>query len=261
MTEDSSTPVTVGDAADGIRVITIDRPERRNALNFAVKNRIAQVVAELDADPEVRVIVVTGSRGYFVAGTDVAEMASLTPTDHTVGETDRMFQRLWECQTPLIAAVEGYALGGGCELALSCDLVVASRAAVFGLPEVRLGVMPGAGGTQRLVRIVGKYQALRMLLTGDTVDGTRAFELGLVSELSDPGAALDAALDLARRISSMPGMAVKGILDVVEAGADLPLTSALRLERKQFQLLFDTHDQKEGMAAFLEKRPPLYTDR
>lgn len=246
----------VGD--DGVAVITIDRPRRRNALNLDVKRRLVDAVATLEADDRVRVIVLTGAGGYFVAGTDIDEMASMTPTSHTLDATDQVFTTLRNCGKPIVAAVEGYALGGGCELALACDLVVAADGARFGQPEIRVGIMPGAGGTQRLLRTIGKYQAMRMMLTGEPVGAREAFASGMVSELCPDGEALDRARATARTIAAMPPLAVRAIRDVVRQGQDAPLETALLLERKAFQLLFDSADQKEGMAAFLEKRAPRY---
>lgn len=260
MTEHSTAPVA-WHIADGVGVITIDRPHRRNALNLDVKHRLTQAVLALGADPAVRAIIVTGAGGYFVAGTDIDEMAAMTPTSHTLDATDQVFTTLRACRTLLIAAVEGYALGGGCELALACDLIVAAEGARFGQPEIKVGIMPGAGGTQRLLRTIGKYQALRMMLTGEPVSAHAAFACGLVSELCADGTALARATALAHTIAAMPPLAVRAILDVVQHGQDAPMDTALLLERKAFQLLFDTQDQKEGMRAFLEKRPAHYEGR
>ena len=183
-------------------------------------------------------------------------------TSTAIGLYGRHGERYWEaiarCPKPVIAAVNGFALGGGCELAMHCDLIVAGASARFAQPEVRVGVMPGAGGTQRLVRAVGKFQALRMLFTGCTVRAPEALAIGLVSEVAADGQALDRALELARQIAGLPPLALAQIKEVVLAGADLPLDQALALERKAFQLLFDSHDQKEGMRAFLEKRTAEY---
>lgn len=254
-------PVSHRMAGDGVAVITIDRPRRRNALNLDVKRRLTEAVLALNADASVRVIVLTGAGGYFVAGTDIDEMASMTPTSHTLQATDQVFTTLRHSAKPLVAAVEGYALGGGCELALACDLIVAAEDARFGQPEIKVGIMPGAGGTQRLLRTIGKYQALRMMLTGEPIDARAAFACGLVSELSPTGAALDQALALARTVAAMPPLAVRAIREAVQLGQDAPLETALQYERKAFQLLFDSADQEEGMRAFLEKRPPRYVGR
>jgi enoyl-CoA hydratase/carnithine racemase len=246
-------------AAPGVALLTIDRPARRNALNLAVKRELSDALERLDADESVRAIVLTGAGGYFVAGTDIAEMASMTPTTHTAEATDRVFTVMRNCRKVLIAAVEGYALGGGCELALACDLIVAADTARLGQPEIRVGIMPGAGGTQRLVRTMGKYQALRLVLTGATIDAPAALAAGMVSEVVPHGQARERACALAAEIAAMPPLAVQAILDVVDLGQDVPLATALALERKAFQLLFDTADQREGMRAFLEKRAPRFT--
>lgn len=255
---DAATSPVSWQVAGGVAVVTIDRPRRRNALNLEVKRLLTTAVLSLDADPAVRAIVLTGAGGYFVAGTDIDEMAGMTPTSHTLDATDQVFTTLRGCRTLLIAAVEGYALGGGCELALACDMIVAAEGARFGQPEIKVGIMPGAGGTQRLVRTIGKYQALRMMLTGEPIAAREAFACGLVSELCLDGQALTRALALAQTVVAMPPLAVAAILEVVRLGQDAPLDTALLLERKAFQVLFDSHDQQEGMRAFLEKRPAQF---
>jgi enoyl-CoA hydratase/carnithine racemase len=250
--------LTVERARPGVFVIAIDRPERRNALNLEIKTGLAKLVETVDSDPSTRAIVITGGQDVFAAGTDLAEMETLTPTAHTLKTTDRVFTVIRNCAVPVVAAVEGYALGGGCELAMSCDLIVAAESSRFGQPEIRVGVIPGAGGTQRMVRIMGKYRALRLLLTGDQITAEEAYTIGLVSEVTPDGTALPRALQLAHSIASMPQLAVRAILELVAAGADAPLETALLLERKAFQLLFDSSDQKEGMRAFLERRSPEF---
>lgn len=259
--EEPEQVIVVDEADQGVCLITVNRPARRNALNLQVKQLLADAIEALDRDPAVRVIVITGAGKCFVAGTDVAEMQRLTPTAHALLATDRMFVALRRCAKPLIAAVEGYALGGGCELALSCDLIVAGEGARFGQPEIRLGVMPGAGATHRMVRTIGKYQTLRWLLTGDQFDAKSAYAVGLVSEVTEDGNALGRSMDLARSIGQMPAMAVRAIKEVVQVGADAPAEAAMLLERKAFQVLFDSADQKEGMRAFLDKRPPQFHGR
>ena len=254
----SPEPVTQHHASDGVAVITLNRPERRNALNLDIKARIADAVLALEADTSVRVIVLTGAGGCFIAGTDIAEMEPMGPAQHQALATDRMFTVLRHCPKILIAAVEGYALGGGCETALCCDMIVAGESARFGQPEIRVGVMPGAGGTQRLLRTIGKYRTMKLALTGEALTATEAFQAGLLSEIVPDGSALDRALALASTVAAMPQLAVHAIKDVVQLGQDVPLETALALERKAFIQLFDTSDQKEGMRAFLEKRPPRF---
>lgn len=244
-----------------IGVVTIDRPERRNALNLAVKAGIVRAVQTFDSDDAVAAIVLTGAGNAFVAGTDIAEMAGMTPSDHVRLDTDRVFHIVRGAGKPVIAAVEGYALGGGCELALACDLIVAADDAQFGQPEIRVGIMPGAGGTQRLLRTAGRYKTLLWTLTGDAIPAREAHAANLVSELVPPGGALARALALGEKIAAMPPLAVRAIRDAVRLGADVPLETALALERRYFERLFDSQDQKEGMRAFLEKRKPVYQGR
>ncbi|MFC7734562.1 enoyl-CoA hydratase-related protein [Roseomonas sp. GCM10028921] len=261
MSGDEGRGVISHEVADGLGVITINRPERRNALNLQVKEGIAGAVEALAADEAVRVIVLTGAGGTFVAGTDISEMERMRPADHAALATDRVFTVLRGCPKVVVAAVEGYALGGGCELALCCDLIVAGEGAKLGQPETRVGIMPGAGGTQRLVRLMGRYRAMRLILIGEAVGAREALALGMLSEVVPDGTALDRSRELARTVAAMPPLAVRAIKEVVGLGADLPLEVALSLERKAFMLLFDTADQKEGMRAFLEKRRPSYSGR
>ncbi len=241
-----------------IGIVTIARPERRNALNLQVKAEIVEHLEAHAGDAGVAVIVLTGEGGYFVAGTDIGEMAQMSPTDHVRLATGRVFDVLRQSPKPVIAAVEGYALGGGCELALACDIIVAADDAQFGQPEIRVGIMPGAGGTQRLLRTVGRYKTLLWSLTGQMIPAREAFAGGLVSELAATGQALARSIEIAEQIASMPPLAVQAVREAVRLGADAPLEAALSLERRLFERLFDTHDQKEGMRAFLEKRTPVY---
>ena len=243
---------------DGVAVVTIDRPKRLNALNLAVKGLVDQAIRALTQDDGVRVIIITGGGGTFVAGTDITEMRDMSPSDHTRLKTDQMFHSVRNCPKPLIAAVERFALGGGCELALACDLIVAGEDAKFGLPEIKVGIMPGAGGTQILLRTIGKYQAMKLILTGEPISASQAMACGLISEVTSPGQALARALEIGRTIAAMPPLAVRAIKEVVRQGQEMPFSAALALERKSFQLLFDTRDQVEGMQAFIDKRPPQF---
>lgn len=254
-------PVTCTREGTDIAVVTIDRKERRNALNLEVKNQIADLFEELAADRSLRVIILTGSNGIFVAGTDIGEMVTMSPMEHALLKTDRVFHAVRKCSIPVIVAIEGYAYGGGCELALACDIIVAGEGSRLAQPEIRVGIMPGAGGTQRLIRTIGKYRAMKLMLTGEPVMAPDALIMGLVSEVTPNGAALDRAKALARTIAAMPPLAVRAIKEAVALGEDAPFETALTLERRAFQLLFDTADQKEGMRAFLEKRPPVYQGR
>lgn len=247
---------------DGVLLLRLNRPEALNALNPELRQALADAFRDAAEDDSVRVIVVTGDDKAFAAGADIKAMAEARPLEMHRRGYHRLWQAIADFPKPYIAAVRGFALGGGCELALLSDIIVAGKGATFGLPEIRVGIMPGAGGTQRLVRAVGKYKAMRLLLTGERIDATTADAWGLVSDLVDDDAqVLERALDYARRIAKGPAMAAEQIKDAVLLGADLPLQSALALERKSYHLLFDSDDQTEGMTAFLEKRKPTFTGR
>ncbi|MCL2534143.1 MAG: enoyl-CoA hydratase-related protein [Nocardiaceae bacterium] len=246
-----------GDGA-GVRVVRINRPAKRNALDRATKELLAVTLTESDADPSVRAIVLTGDHRSFVAGTDLAEMATVTPTDHLVLNTGRVFTVLDELGTPVIAAVEGYAYGGGCELAMACDFVVAGASATFGQPEIRVGLIPGAGGLSRLVQRAGRARALRMVLTGEPIDAVTAREVGIVSDIVDDGRAVDVAIELATAVAAAPPLNVRAIRRVARHAEAATLNTAIELERTTFQLLFDTADHSEGIEAFLGKRAAVY---
>lgn len=241
-----------------VGILTINRPERRNALNLQVKQELCDGIGALEQDSGIAVIVITGAGGYFVAGTDVAEMASMTPMEHVRLQTDLVFQVVRRAAKPVIAAIEGYALGGGCELALACDLVIAADDARLGQPEIRVGIMPGAGGTQRLLRTAGRHKALLWSLTGEAFSAHDAWVANVVSELVPKGQALARAIELGHKIAQMPPLAVSAIREAIRLGADVPLETALSLERRLFERLFDSADQAEGMRAFLDKRVPQY---
>ena len=241
-----------------VGIVTIDRPERRNALNLQVKRDLVEHLEALASDDAVSAVVLTGSEGCFVAGTDIGEMSTMRPNDHVRLDTDRVFHVVRQLSKPVIAAVEGYALGGGCELALACDIIIAAEDAKFGQPEIRVGIMPGAGGTQRLLRAAGRYKTLLWSLTGDMIPAGDAYMANVVSELVPTGQALTRAIELGGQIAAMPPLAVQSIRDAVRLGADVPIDTALALERRYFERLFDSDDQKEGMRAFLEKRTPHY---
>ncbi|WP_271410030.1 enoyl-CoA hydratase [Pseudomonas sp. Q1-7] len=242
----------------GVALLRLNRPAVLNALNMVLREELAGHFLQLDRCPQTRVIVISGNARAFAAGADLGELAEASALAIYQRHVERHWQAISHCTKPVIAAVNGHALGGGCELAMHCDLIVAGESAQFAQPEIRVGVMPGAGGTQRLLRAVGKFQAMRMLLTGCRVSAREALAMGLVSEVVADAEALPRAIALARQIAGMPPLAVTQIKEVVQAGMDMPLEHALSLERKAFQLLFDSRDQKEGMRAFLEKRTPEY---
>ena len=246
--------VTLEVRNDGVAVVQISRPEAKNALNSAVLEQSAVHFRALASDVRVRAIVLTGGEQCFVAGADIREFAHASAIEIYLRHTEYLWEAISRCPKPIIAAVNGFALGGGCELAMHCDIIVAGESARFGQPEVKLGLMPGAGGTQRLIRAVGKVQAMRIALTGCLVPAPQALAIGMVSEVVSDAQTVPRALELAAEIAALPPLAVAQIKEVMLAGADMSLDSALILERKAFQLLFDSKDQKEGAHAFLEKR-------
>ncbi|MCB8840291.1 enoyl-CoA hydratase-related protein [Aurantimonas sp. VKM B-3413] len=246
---------------DGVAIVHMNRPQTRNALSAEMRAQLAGHFEALAVDEGVNVVVLTGGPDCFAAGADIRAMASASPTQIALRRTEKLWEPIRTFPKPLIAAVNGWALGGGCELAMHADIIVAGESARFGQPEIKVGIMPGAGGTQRLVRAVGKFKAMKMLLTGEPVSAIEAEAMGLVSEVVPDRETLERALHLARAIAKLPPLAARKIKEVVLAGADQSLDSALLTERQAFQLLFDTRDQKEGMAAFLEKRKPDFTGR
>jgi enoyl-CoA hydratase len=246
----------------GVALVTLDRPAVRNALDFALLADLADALETLDVDGATRAVVLTGGGDKaFAAGADIVELADQTPERLTAEGHFGAWDRIAAVGLPVIAAVRGYALGGGCELAMSCDLLVAGDDAVFGQPEIRLGVMPGAGGTQRLTRAIGRARAMDMVLTGRTMDAAEAHAAGLVTSVVPAATTVDAALDLAERIAAMPPLAVRAAKRAVRAAEELPLSEGLAAERRAFFDLFATADQREGMQAFMAKRPPVWTGR
>jgi enoyl-CoA hydratase/carnithine racemase len=253
--------VLVERPGDGVVLVRINRPEARNALNMAVRRRLAEVFRDFADDKALRCVVLTGSEKTFAAGADIRDMVDASAIEMYLRHNERLWGAIADCPVPVIAAISGYALGGGLELALNADIIIAGRGAKLGQPEVKVGIMPGAGGTQRLTRAVGKYHAMRLTLTGEAIGAEEAFAMGLVSKVVEDGAVLQEALAMARHIAGLPPVAVAQIKEVVIQGEDASLAAALMLERKALQLLFATADKKEGMQAFLEKRSPRYTGR
>jgi len=247
---------------DGVGVVWLNRPEVLNALDYATVGELVAAVEKLDVDPAVRCIVITGAgERAFAAGADIKEMAGATPITMSVANNFARWERLRRVRTPLIAAVRGFALGGGCELAMACDMVVAADDAVFGQPEIKLGIMPGAGGTQRLTRALGKAKAMEMILTGRNMTAAEAEARGLVSRVVAREETLNTALALAAEIAALPPLAVRAAKEAVNRAYELSLEAGLEFERRNFFLLFASEDQKEGMAAFVEKRKPNWKGR
>lgn len=254
-----SDPVLITrDAAVGI--ITLNRPEKRNALDLTMRAAIAAAVSELESDDATRAIVITGGSKVFAAGADLNLLVDKGSQEVADIDLGQYWAPLAKAQKPLIAAVSGFALGAGCELAMICDFIVCDASARFGQPEAKVGIMPGAGGTQRLIRAVGKSVASMMLLTAEPLTGERAYQMGLAAELAvGDDTAIGRARELAEAAAKMPPKSVRAIKRVLAQGGDLPLDVALSLENREFLLLFDTEDKTEGMRAFLEKRTPTYT--
>jgi enoyl-CoA hydratase len=238
-----------------VALVRVNRPDARNALNKDVRALINKYFTDLSEDTETRAIVLAGGEKFFIAGGDIKEMNSRPTVSHAI-LADRT-TNLMTCKKPVIAAVNGYALGGGCEYAMQCDIVIASEGATFGQPEVKLGLVPGAGGTQRLPRVVGKHNAMYMLLTGRFVTAHDALRMGLISEIVT-GNCDARALEIAEEIAGLPPLTVMQIKDAVLSGADVPLSSALQIERKAHELMYGTQDMREGTNAFAEKRKPEF---
>ncbi|MBL8483622.1 MAG: enoyl-CoA hydratase [Rhodocyclaceae bacterium] len=243
----------------GVARLRIHRPEARNALNQEVRQLLGEHFAALSADGSVRAIILTGGEQFFAAGADIKAMAEAGAIELMLRNTHLLWRAIAACPKPVIAAVNGYAWGGGCELAMHADIIVAGEGATFCQPEIKVGIMPGAGGTQRLARAIGKFAAMKMLLTGLPMSAREALAAGLASEVVADDRVQARALELAELVAAMPPLAVMQIKEVLLAGQDASLDTALMLERKAFQLLFASHDQKEGMQAFLERRKPDFT--
>ena len=246
-----------------IRIVTINRPDVLNALNETVVAELTAVVEGVDADDAIRGLLLTGAGKAFVAGADIAAMADLSPQQALVfaGRGHALGEMLVNLPVPTLAAVNGFALGGGCELALACDFIYASDKAKFGQPEVKLGVIPGFGGTQRLLRRVGQARALELCMTGEMIGADEAHRIGLVNKVLPPDQLISAAVATLQTIAAQGPIAVARAKEVIHRGASMALEDACDMEEQAFALLFSTADQREGMAAFLAKRPPNFTGK
>ena len=242
-------------------LVRLNRPKQLNALNGPTMDALCDALEELDRDETVRAIVVTGSERAFAAGADIGEMANATPIDMLASNRIGQWDRVRRIGKPVIAAVNGWCLGGGCELVMTLDLIVAGEGAKFGQPEISIGVIPGAGGTQRLTRAIGKAKAMAMILTGDPMSAREAEAAGLVARVTQDEVVVDDALALAAQIATKSPIALRLAKEAVNAAYEMSLTDALAHERRLFYLLFASEDQKEGMAAFLEKRTPDFRGR
>jgi enoyl-CoA hydratase len=241
-----------------IGIVQLNRPKVLNALNFEVMSELVSALEELDREAAVKVIILTGGERAFAAGADLAEMSQATPVDLVLGRRFELWDRIRKISKPIIAVVSGYCLGGGNELAMNCDLIVASETATFGQPEVNVGIIPGAGGTQRLPRVVGKYKAMEMILTGKSISADEAYRIGLVNHVVPPESLMEEAKKIATDIASKPPISIRSAKEAILKAQDTTLEVGLEFERKAFYMLFATEDGKEGMKAFLEKRKPTF---
>jgi enoyl-CoA hydratase/carnithine racemase len=239
----------------------LNRPDARNALSPELMEELATLAERWDDDPDVRCIVIAGGDDWFAAGADIKAMATRGLQETLVSPAARFWPRLAGVRTPLIAAVSGYALGGGCELALVCDMIVASESAEFGQPEILLGIIPGGGGTQRLARVMGKQRAMEIVLTGRRITAAEAERLGIVNQVAPAKRWLEAALELAAVVAERPPLAVRLAKQAVLAADETPLPAGLDHERRLYELAMATEDRVEGMTAFLEKRRPEFRGR
>jgi len=241
-----------------VGIITLNRSQQLNALSYDLVKELTVAVEALDQNAKIRVMILTGGEKVFAAGADIKEMADAGPFDERLQGRLSFRDRINKISKPIIATVSGYALGDGCELAMSCDIIIASETARFGQPEINLGTIPGSGGTQRLARTVGKHRAMEMVLTGEFIDATEAQRLGLVNQVVPVELLLEEAMEIAEKIAAKPPLAVELAKEAILKAFNSPLDEGLEFERKCFYLLFGSEDRREGMKAFLEKRKPQF---
>lgn len=246
---------------DAVALITLNRPKALNALNSTVLSELRDLLGQIAADDDIGAVVLTGSEKAFAAGADIKEMQPLNFVDVYLSDFLGGWDDVARNRKPIIAAVSGFALGGGCELAMMCDFIIASETAKFGQPEITLGIIPGMGGSQRLTRAVGKAKAMDLVLTGRMMDVHEAERAGLVSRVVSPERLIDEAVEAAAKIASHSRASVYMAKEMVDLAFEVPLKDGLKIERRSFQTLFATEDQKEGMAAFVEKRKPAFRNR
>jgi enoyl-CoA hydratase/carnithine racemase len=254
--------VLVESSRDGnVALLRLNRPEARNALSPELMEELAGELERLDPDPEVRCVVIAGSEKVFAAGADIKALSERSFAEALRHPAASFWRRLAAIKTPMIAAVSGYALGGGCELALACDMIVAAESASFGQPEINLGIIPGGGGTQRLARVLGKQRAMELVLTGKRFDATTAREMGLVNRVTANDSWLDEAMSLAKEVAEKPPIASRLGKQAVLVAEETALSAGLENERRLYELAMATKDRVEGMTAFLEKREPKFEGR
>lgn len=241
-----------------IGIVQLNRPKVLNALSSELMTELVKALEELDRDESVNAIILTGGERVFTAGSDLKEMSQATLVNLINGRRFELWDRIRKISKPIIAAVSGYCLGGGSELAMNCDIIIASETATFGQPEINVGIMPGAGGTQRLARAVGKYRAMEMILTGRSITADEAHRVGLVNRIVPAASLMDEAKKIASEIASKPPISVRAAKEAILKAHDTTLEVGLDFERRSFYGLFATEDSKEGMMAFLEKRKPVF---
>ncbi|MBL8102221.1 MAG: enoyl-CoA hydratase/isomerase family protein [Anaerolineales bacterium] len=239
-----------------VGIVTLNRPQAMNAFNILMLNELFDALEAFDKNETISALIVTGNEKAFAAGADIKEMADATPVQMITEGRVEVWDRIRQIKKPVIAAVSGWALGGGCEFVLSCDMVIASESAKFGQPEITIGVIPGAGGTQRLARLIGKNLTMEMVINNRTLSANEALQFGLANRVVPVEGYLDAAVAFAEEIASRAPMAVRMAKDAVNAAFETTLTEGLKAEKRNFYPLFSTEDQKEGMQAFIEKRKP-----
>jgi enoyl-CoA hydratase len=250
--------------SEAIATITLNRPQSMNALNSRVFAELVHVLSEIEGDDEVKVAILAGSEKFFAAGADITEIGKIaTPVEahRFLKDAQAAFNNIEDMAKPVIAAISGLALGGGCELVLACDLRIAAENAMFGQPEIKIGVIPGGGGTQRLPRIIGVTKAKELLYTGDFIDAQEAHRIGLVNKVVSVASLMEEAKKMALKIARQPGIALKMTKLAVNGGLNMDIKSAMAYEARCFEILFSTEDQKEGMRAFVEKRKPNFKNR
>lgn len=241
-----------------VGIVTLNRPQQLNALSYDLVKELSLAMEAFDLDQEIKAIVLTGGEKVFAAGADIKEMVDATPFDERIQDRMSYRDKINRISKPVIAAVSGYALGGGCELAMSCDLIIASETARFGQPEVNIGTIPGSGGTQRLTRTVGKYRSMEMVLTGEFLSASDAERFGLVNKIVPVELLLEEAKSIAKKIATKSPVSIRLAKEAVLKSFNTPLDEGLEFERKCFYLLFASEDRKEGMKAFIEKRKPQF---
>ena len=249
------------ETAGKVGIVRLNRPQALNALNAKVNEELSAAIDAFEADDGIACVIITGNEKAFAAGADIKEMAGKSYMDAFKGDFAANWDRVARMRKPVIAAVAGFALGGGCELAMQCDMIIAADNAKFGQPEIKLGIIPGIGGTQRLTRAIGKAKAMDLNLTGRMMDATEAERAGLVARIVPLASLMDEAMKIAETIASMSLVALMVAKESVNRAFETTLAEGIRFERRTFHALFATHDQKEGMTAFVEKRPAKFQDR